>query len=462
MLIGAALAVDVALGTAALIALLYGVLVFVDLPVAIALWIALAFIEALPFLSVGPLLAAILIAFGWLATLRDPNSLTRVMLHENRRALTLLGAFVLWLVVSLAWARRPELAGQVTLEWAIAAGLFVIVATAINGRATARLVVAAFVGGAAVSVAIGLLGLAGTADPSTSALDAAGQANRLRGGSGDPNYLAAGLVPAIALAAALLVSDRRPWTRALLGLTIVLLTAGLAATESRGGLIAAVVALLVAFLTIRRRRVHLLAFVTAIVGLAALWFAVNPTAWDRISGFDAQGNGRSSLWNVGWRIAMDHPAIGVGLGNFPVEAPNYVRQPGQLEFVNLIAERPLVAHNVYLQMLAETGIVGTAIFLLLIAACLRSAWMAARLYERIGDTAMAALARGLVIAIAATLTSSFFISNSSDRRTWVLMALGPALLAIARRQADATVPRPPSDGAQPPKRLRRPRSVPTA
>lgn len=418
---------------AALIALLYGTLVFVDLPLAIALWIGLAFIEALPFLSVGPTLAAILIGFGWLGTLRDPASLTRTMLHENRRALTLAGAFAVWLAVSLSWARRPEVAGQVALEWVIATGLFVVVATATNRKASVRLVVAAFVGGAVVSVAIGLLGLAGSADPTTTALEAADEANRLRGGSGDPNYLAAGLVPAIVLATSLLVSDRRPWARGLLIGSIGLLIVGLAATESRGGLIAAVVALVAALVLMRGRRAPLIAFLGLLVGMAALWFAVNPAAWSRITAFDAQGNGRSDLWNVGWRIAKDHPVVGVGLGNFPVKAPNYVRQPGQLEFVNLIAERPLVAHNVYLQLLAEAGIVGMAIFLLLLIACLRSAWMAARLYERAGDGAMATLARGLLIAIVATLASSFFISNSTDRRTWVLLALGPAMLAIARR-----------------------------
>jgi hypothetical protein len=37
-----------------------------------------------------------------------------------------------------------------------------------------------------------------------------------------------------------------------------------------------------------------------------------------------------------------------------------------------------------------------------------------------------------VLAIAGALAASVFLSNIEDRRTWVLFALGPALLGISR------------------------------
>jgi hypothetical protein len=42
------------------------------------------------------------------------------------------------------------------------------------------------------------------------------------------------------------------------------------------------------------------------------------------------------------------------------------------------------------------------------------------------------LARALILSVLAMLTAAFFISGATDRRLWVLLALGPALLAAAR------------------------------
>jgi len=90
-----------------------------------------------------------------------------------------------------------------------------------------------------------------------------------------------------------------------------------------------------------------------------------------------------------------------------------------------------VTHNVYLQQLAETGIVGLALLLVVCAACAAGAQIAAGRFEAAGDRAMAALARASTVAMIGLLAASFFISNSTDKRLWIVLALGPALLAAA-------------------------------
>ena len=65
--------------------------------------------------------------------------------------------------------------------------------------------------------------------------------------------------------------------------------------------------------------------------------------------------GVPSCWSVGWRMTRDHPVTGVGLAAFQTDAKNYVRSRGNLQFVRLIVDDPHVAHNVYLQQVAETG-----------------------------------------------------------------------------------------------------------
>jgi len=130
-------------------------------------------------------------------------------------------------------------------------------------------------------------------------------------------------------------------------------------------------------------------------------------------------------------MASDHPIAGVGVRGFQHESKDYVRQPGNLTSVEKIAEQPVVTHNIYLQQLAETGVVGLALLLALCAACAVASQLAAGRFEAAGDRAMAALARASTVAMIGLLTASAFISNSTDKRLWIVLALGPALLVAA-------------------------------
>jgi len=56
---------------------------------------------------------------------------------------------------------------------------------------------------------------------------------------------------------------------------------------------------------------------------------------------------------------------------------------------------------------------------------------------------MEALTRGLVVALAGILSASFFISAESNKVLWLLLAMGPALLAVARSAEQAPPPPPP-------------------
>jgi O-antigen ligase len=98
---------------------------------------------------------------------------------------------------------------------------------------------------------------------------------------------------------------------------------------------------------------------------------------------------------------------------------------------DLLIGRRIVVHNMYLQTWVELGAVGLLLYLLVAAASLRAGWRASRAFERAGDRDLTALARAAVLAVAGALTASIFLSNLDDRRTWVLLGLGPALLALS-------------------------------
>src|SRR4051794_30630003 len=132
-----------------------------------------------------------------------------------------------------------------------------------------------------------------------------------------------------------------------------------------------------------------------------------------------------------WRA---HPVNGVGVGNFQTSSVHYLLKPGAIKRGDLIVTQPKVAHNTYLQVLAEMGVVGLVLFLTILLFALWCAFRAARLFARKRDLRMELLARGVLISLIGLLVSYFFISEMYNKQFWLLLGLGPAIWAIARQE----------------------------
>jgi O-antigen ligase len=428
--VGSLMAVNPKLAVGALVALCYLPLVLLNLPLGIAVWIPSTFLTGIPGLDSASHAAGLLIAFAWFGTLRNRAREHQVAIP--RKLLLVVALLLVWLAMSMIWAEKPASSFTALQPWAACALMFVVLMTLDLTRAQIRMLVLAFIIGVTFSVLLGLIG--GVKVPTdTSALRDDG---RLRGGLDDPNYLAAGIVPSIALAAGLFSGVRSALGRFGLAASCIVLVIGLGATESRGGLIAAFVAILTAVVIAKRGRALVMAFIVIIIGVGCVWFASDPAAYKRVTHTADKGNGRSSLWIVGGRIWKDHPIVGVGLDNYRVYAPRYVDGPGLLTFVNFIAERPHVVHNVYLQTMVEVGLVGLGLFLTILITSLAAAMRAARRFERRGDHEASALSRSVFVALLSALIASFFLSNGSGFQIWTLLAFGPMLWRYAERTKD--------------------------
>jgi O-antigen ligase len=130
---------------------------------------------------------------------------------------------------------------------------------------------------------------------------------------------------------------------------------------------------------------------------------------------------------------MDEPVTGVGLNNFEVRAPDFVREPGALTYVGLIVDDPHLVHNTYLQLFAEDGIVGLALFLGIVGGCLRAAKLAADRFGARGERQLETLARAVMVATISVLAADLSLSSATEQRLWLLLALGPVLLTVASR-----------------------------
>ena len=148
------------------------------------------------------------------------------------------------------------------------------------------------------------------------------------------------------------------------------------------------------------------------------------------------GNGRGDYWHVAWQMARDEPLHGAGAGSFEA---------------NWLRERPISfhardAHNLYLETLAELGVVGLAILLATLALPLIALPRARRLPY--GPAAAGAFAAYLLHAsvdwdwevpavtlpalfCAATLLSSPRPALLIGRARVAVLALAAPVLAIA-------------------------------
>jgi O-antigen ligase len=195
------------------------------------------------------------------------------------------------------------------------------------------------------------------------------------GNMAQANHLATYIAFAMAGAMFLVQTRRLPvivWT-----LLSVIYSTGLALTVSRGpwlqmGVIV-VAGFWMAFAEIRRnpalRRSNREWLVP--IALGVLFFAMNAvvrwanvryqldldvSAADRFK--DAgQIAPRLALWKYGWTMFKTHPLLGVGWGEFPRYQYDFVRTLGGVEIANN-------SHDIFLDLLGKTGLIGVAIVLL--------------------------------------------------------------------------------------------------
>jgi O-antigen ligase len=357
------------------------------------------------------------------ATRRATGTDAGSFLRENGWMVVALVALLGWCGLSFAWAQSPGTALSGTGRYVLVILLAPIAFAAIRDRRHLIWVMAAYAGGAAFSAVYGFVHPVAA----TNAFS-----GRLTGSVGDPNaqatVLAAGLPLLIGVAAAHRHSAR---IKAMAALGVVVMFIGLVTTLSREGLLALAAALVAAVIFGGRWRRR--AATVLIIGVAATvgyYFVVAPlAARQRVTMADTSG--RSSIWTVAWRIVKAHPVLGVGNDNFILVEGHYVNQPGAIQATFIIGV-PRVAHNTYLEALADLGIPGLltmiAVLALALAAAVRATWT----FERLGDRQMELAARAIVLGLVAVLVSNFFVSDQYARYLWLLLALCPVLLRLAR------------------------------
>lgn len=142
--------------------------------------------------------------------------------------------------------------------------------------------------------------------------------------------------------------------------------------------------------------------------------------------------GRTSEVLVAWHIFTDHPILGVGLNNYKYYYQDYAQPLG---WDNRREERS--AHNLYLEIAAETGLIGLAAFTAILINAGLSMRFAYRTLLQTGHYSEASMVAALVIGLVGYLLASFFLHGAYPRYFWLLMgiALGlPQIVTHSRQE----------------------------
>jgi O-antigen ligase len=261
---------------------------------------------------------------------------------------------------------------------------------------------------------------------------------RITGPIGDPNFYAQIMIVLIPIALDRMLHERKnilkllaAWAGVVSALTVIF-------TFSRGGFLAAVVALVIFFILYPPRPLQLI----VIIGLGVTVFSfAPPTYMDRIftltdllpnqpGGVDVRSDssiqGRASQLLTGWAMFKESPVLGIGLSNFAVRYPEFSKEIG---LAPSASNRPL--HNLYFEVLTEAGILGFSIFMAIIALAFRSISIARRKFLELGQLDYVHLTTGLAIGFIGYLSAAIFIHAAFPRYFYLLLGIIYALPAVA-------------------------------
>jgi O-antigen ligase len=257
---------------------------------------------------------------------------------------------------------------------------------------------------------------------------------RLAGPIGEKNRYAQIMLVLLPLAIWLVRTEKRRFLR-LAGTGMGCLTlAGALLTFSRGAFVALVITVIVAVAMRFLRARHV---VPMAVVLVALTFAIAPDYITRVQSLstvdaatstdngaaDAALVGRATENLAAFNTFKGHPVIGVGPGEF---FEKYSQSEGNALDLRFLQTRRH-AHSLYLEMGADVGLIGLALWLSVVVLTLAQlrrlrhalAWRRPDLSQ---------LASALMLTLVAYLSSAIFLQLSFQRYFWFLIALANAAI----------------------------------
>src|SRR6187551_3525277 len=231
---------------------------------------------------------------------------------------------------------------------------------------------------------------------------------------------------------AVALSPRAARFRVWIAIAVVMMFAALLLTMTRGAWIA-VFAGLIAVCVLLRSRVLALATVLAIAVMflythhyrndQGRTLAVDTFATEQA---DRNVATRLVLWDISWKMFLDHPLLGVGMGDYSREAEKRLAERHVRTTVD--------SHNIYLQILATRGLVGFIPFVAYWVVLVMTLWKLAR--RAVKGSLARHYAIGALGATAAVLVGALTENNIDDAEVFAAFMFLDGL-ALAQLPAES-------------------------
>ena len=403
------------------------------LALALAPWTNLHVGGERPLRLVLPVLATGLLTYGLLVS---PTA------ERARPSPAQVGAVLLFLAVAVASAVQAlDPAQTLTKVFGLltAVALFFAVLAICFERAQLLVVAAGAVTGLLLGSAQGVLQHA-LGQFSEGGFVAGGEVvGRVQGSFGHPNQYAgfiAVLIPiAIALVATRGVSGR---LRLLAATALAFALPALTFAYARGALLGLAVGAVVWLALFRLRYALAVAVAIAVAGVALAPSALQERVSDPAGGDLGL---RADLWGSALDIYSERPLLGVGINNFE---DGYATLPSTLANASqrrLLHQQQVLtpphAANLYLNILAEQGLLGIVAFLGLALSSLATAYRGARIRDPAGRALCVALGVGLITLGVHSLLEVTLFSELSQP-LFALLAMAGLFVALDRKAADSS------------------------
>jgi putative inorganic carbon (HCO3(-)) transporter len=239
----------------------------------------------------------------------------------------------------------------------------------------------------------------------------------------NPNVLAGSLVLLLPGMLALLIFDWKGLARLerLFLCTIAILVAGvLVLTQSRGGIQAAIAAILILLLLRWRRGWIIIGSVGILALITMSVFGFNRVLEALVASSTLGGlAGRLEVWSRALYLIADFPFTGVGMGSFTQAVdlfyPLFTYEPGSMPH----------AHNLFLQIAVDLGIPGLIAWLGVWMAVIYTAWRVYRNARKADDGWITGLGAGVIASQVALIVHGLL-----DAVTWGMVRPAPMVWAI--------------------------------
>jgi O-antigen ligase len=264
-------------------------------------------------------------------------------------------------------------------------------------------------------------------------------------GGQDENYVAAMMGMAISFAYFSIFAAKTGFGKIVLGGSILVFLAAMAAEQdvSRGGFLGLCAVFLYCLARSPKKWVGLVLIALIVVVVVPF---VGANYWDEVRSIGNVDEGtadlRLEIWQIGLRMWRANPIFGVGAGNFRWMVGVY-ESSAQLEKYGRDLGGSIIAHSLFIELLAELGIAGALVLLLLLVRTFKDLRQVVRSGRSPASgtnedaLALRCYADAVTGALIGCLVNGAFLSLLYYSYLWLFVMLGSAIWQLSRTQVRA-------------------------